>query len=160
SVITFPSPMTTPTVTPTTTPMVLPTTFNSMALAQRSALLNRLYLASLLGSGLGMNPYSSLLGSGYGGLGGGSGGGYGGGGGGYGSGGGYGGGGGYGNGSGYQQPTMASTTDPYQTYAANYQSQDDGNSALNASYGNRSSQSKKTSEMGTILTAAGLPNKD
>jgi len=155
SVTIFPTPVTTPTVVPTVMPMVTPT-FNSMTLAQRSAFLNQLYLARLLNGSLGMNPYSSLLGNGYGGMGGGYGSG-----GGSGSGGGYGGGGGYGNGSGsgYQQPA-ASTTDPYQTYAANYQSQDDGYSAVSAGYGNKSSQSKRVSEMGTILTAAGLPNKD
>ena len=161
-VITFPSP--TPTITPMATRMVTPI-FTPSSVGQ--AFINRLNLARLLNSSLGMNPYANmtLLGKGYGGMGGGfgggggygSGGGYGGSGGGSGSGGGYGGGGGNGSGSGYQ-PTSASSTDPSQTYAANYQAQDDGYSALNAGYGDKSYQSKKTS--GTILTAAGLPGKD
>jgi hypothetical protein len=159
-VITFPSPMTTPTITPMITPMatrMVTPIFTPPSVGQ--AFINRLNLARLLNSSLGMNPYAnmSLLGNGYGGMGGGYGGGggygYGGSGGGSGSGGGYGGGGGNGSGSGYQ-PTSASSTDPYQTYAANYQAQDDGYSALNAGYGDKSYQSKKTS--GTILTAAGL----
>ena len=133
-----------------------------MYAALAGAFINRLNLARPLNSSLGMNPYANMsrFGNGYGGMGGGYGGG-----GGYGSGGssssggGYGSGGGNGSGSGYQ-PTSAASTDPYQTYAANYQAQDDGYSALNAGYGDKSYQSKKTSEMGTILTAAGLPSKD
>ena len=149
-VITFPV-MTMP-ATPGMTNMGTPLA-NSMTLAQTSPFLNRLRLANRLGYGFGMNPYlnGATMGggsSGYGASGGGSGGGSG-------SSGGYGGGGGYSN-----QPSSSNTADPYQTYASKYGSEDEAYSTAIAGYGGKSDQSKKTSEMGAILTAAGLPNKE
>jgi hypothetical protein len=121
-----------------------PTTGTFNRFGQNSPFMSRLARMALYGnSAFGMNPYGTS--GGYSG----GGGGYSGGGGGYSGGGGgsSGGGGGYGGGSG------SSNSNPYTAYASMYGSQDQRY--------NQSGQTQySAADVGTLLTAAGLPNKN
>jgi hypothetical protein len=115
--------------------------FNSPRTGRGLSLSDQLALAYLRNAAFGMNPYSNLYGGGYGG----SGNGYGGGSGGYG-----GGGGGYGGSGGSNSRNSGTTSQDYAATSGNQEQ----------AYGSQTTQQKNAVEMGTVLTALGVPNKD